>query len=263
MASQDLRRIVAGWDYESNQIAVRKITGDDGILKIQMRVDLGVLQMEIGGRPDGMRPHGFESLLAYHEHLLAKHQEKNGTELGFELLPDECNILREEAVQYYHRYLAEFVLEDFEGVERDSARNLRVLDLCRKHAREESDRFILEQHRPYLIMMHTRAQAHIALRKGAFKTAMARVNAGLKAINECTAEANQEEEFTESVEASILQSLAREIAARLPEDPRQKLEAELQRAVDEERYEDASVLRDRITALRDHGCPSPSRKRKE
>ncbi len=118
MASLDLRRILAGWEYEPNQITVRKVTGDDGSIKIQMRLDLGILQMEVSGRPDGQRPHGFESLLAYHENRLQKHVDKNGTELGIELTPDECQGLREEAVQYYHRYLAEFVLEDFAGVQR-------------------------------------------------------------------------------------------------------------------------------------------------
>ena len=32
-----------------------------------MRIDLGLLQMELDGRPDGQRPHGFESLLDYYE----------------------------------------------------------------------------------------------------------------------------------------------------------------------------------------------------
>src|SRR5947207_315063 len=147
MASHDLRRILAGWEYEPNQITVRKVTGDDGTIKIQMRLDLGLLQMEVSGRPDGMRPHGYESLLTYHEHRLQKHIDKNGTGLGYELSPEECQALREEAVQYYHRYLAEFVLEDFAGVQRDTARNLRVLELCRDQASEEYDRAALEQYR--------------------------------------------------------------------------------------------------------------------
>ena len=54
MASHDLRRILAGWDYEPHQITVRKIAGDDGAIKIQMRLPLGVLQMEVSGRPDGV-----------------------------------------------------------------------------------------------------------------------------------------------------------------------------------------------------------------
>ncbi|MBN2563721.1 MAG: UvrB/UvrC motif-containing protein [Phycisphaerae bacterium] len=262
MASMDLRRILAGWDYEPSQITVRKIAGDDGTVKIQMRVDLGVLQMEMTGRPDGSRPHDCESLLAYHEGRLAKHVEKNGTALGFELSLDECAALREEAVQYYHRYLAEFVIEDFESVERDSTRNIRVLDICRQHAHEEADRVVLEQHRPYLLMMNTRAKAHIAIRRGSLKTALARVKTGLKLIHEFMVEVGQQEAFEESTEVNILQSLAREITARLPKDPMEQLDMELQRAIEEERYEDAAVLRDRIATMQGQRSPTAARKRR-
>lgn len=262
MASLDLRRILAGWDHEPSQISVRKIVGDDGSLKIQMRLDLGVLQMETTGRPDGKKPEGCESLLAFHEKRLADFFEKNGTNLGFELVPDECSALREEAVQYYHRYLAEFVLEDFEAVETDTARNLRVLDLCRNQAREESDRYVLEQHRPYLVMMNARAKAHQALRQGAFKTALTHVKTALDEIQEYLAQTGQEETFEESTEVGILQSLAREIGTRVPMDPLERLEAELQRAVDEERYEDAAVLRDRIAAMQAEQSVAPVKKRK-
>ncbi len=263
MASLDLRRILAGWEYESNQITVRKIIGDDGVNKIQMRLDLGLLQMEVSGRPDGKRPRNFESWLHYWEHERTRYMERNGTDLGFEIAPDACQALREEAVQYYHRYLAEFVLEDFEGVARDTARNLRVLDLCTEYARDEADRAVLEQYRTYLVMMHTRAQAHIALRKGAFKTALARVKAGLRAIYELFVEAEQQDSFEKATEVLILQSLRDEIAARLPADPMEKLEVELQKAVEEERFEDAVVLRDRLEALRARrGAPSPRHRAK-
>ena len=48
--SLDLNTILKDWPYESGTIKVRKITGLDGREKLQLRVDLGVLQMEITGR---------------------------------------------------------------------------------------------------------------------------------------------------------------------------------------------------------------------
>lgn len=262
MASYDLRRILAGWEYEPGQITVRKISGDDGTVKIQMRLDLGVLQMESKGRPDGRRPHGDESLLDHHEKRLNTYKEKNGTDLGFELTTDESQALRDETVQYYHRYLAEFVLEDFQAVERDTARNLRVLDLVGKYGQDENDRLSLEQYRPYLIMMNTRAQVHLALRQGRFKTALARVEAGLTRIQEIYADAGVEDALEESTEAGILMSLQKEIRARMPADPVAKLETELEKAVDEERYEDAAVLRERIEAMRSKPTTGVKRRRK-
>ncbi len=261
MASHDLRRVLTGWEYESNQITVRKIAGDDGAVKIQMRLPLGVLQMEISGRPDGARPYGFESLLEYHNHLLEELVRKNGTELGFELNSDDCRALRDESEMNYKRYLAQFVLEEFEAVAHDTARNLQVADLCRRHAADESDRLGLEQYRPYLIMMNTRAQAHLALRSGALKTALARVNAGLTTIRDMLSDVGQEDVFEELTEVTILTSLQKEIAARLPADPVERAEREIDKAVQEERYEDAARLRDHMQEiLAKRRVPSPKRR---
>ena len=43
--SFDISDILADWPYEPGQISARKITGDDGKEKIQLRLDLGLLQM--------------------------------------------------------------------------------------------------------------------------------------------------------------------------------------------------------------------------
>src|SRR3954467_11415787 len=89
-SSKDISRVLKGWDYEPGTINVRKIAGQDGSPKLQMRLDLGLLQMEMTGRPDGARPHGHESLLEYFESLLKEHEIQNGTELGFHLTTEQC-----------------------------------------------------------------------------------------------------------------------------------------------------------------------------
>ena len=89
-ASKDITSVLRGWSYEPGVINVRKIHGVDGMPKVQMRLDLGLLQMEMNGRPDGVRPHGYESLLEYFENQLAEHQRRHGTELGFHLNSDQC-----------------------------------------------------------------------------------------------------------------------------------------------------------------------------
>src|SRR5438874_10741816 len=137
-----------------------------------MRLDLGLLQMEITGRPDGGRPFGRESLLEYHEHQLQQHKREHGSDDGFQLTGDECQSLREEAVMYYHRYLSLFVLEEFSGVVRDTARNLRVLDLCGRYAVNQEDRLVLEQYRPYITMMNVRASASILFNEKKYRDAL-------------------------------------------------------------------------------------------
>lgn len=243
--------MLKGWDYESGTVGVRKITGRDGRPKLQMRVDLGVLQMEMDGRPDGTRPHGFDSLLDYFEHLLKDHQERNGTELGFHLSVGQCQMLRDEAVQYYHRYLTLFVLEDFEGVVRDTERNLRVLDLCGKFGESEQDRMVLEQYRPYITMMNTRGKAMVLMQARQFDKALRTVRQGLGALKTFFSSYGQLDAYARCSEVRILKKLIREIRQKMPVDPIHKLQSELNRAVKAERYEEAARLRDEIRNRRD------------
>ena len=245
-SAKDIGHILKGWEYEPGTINVRRITGNDGQPKLQMRLDLGLLQMEMDGRPDGERPHGCESLLDYFEKRLKDHRKKNGTELGFHLNPAQCQSLREEALMYYHRYLSLFVLGEFLGVARDTARNLRVLDLCGKYASDEQDRLVLEQYRPYIIMMNARALASIEFDAADYRRALAIIKRGLKDIRRFFSRFGQEEAYGHSNEVKILKRFGREIRRKLPVDPVKQLQFQLNKAVKEERYEEAAKLRDEI-----------------
>lgn len=249
MSSKDIAPVLRGWDYEAGTINVRKVIGLDGVAKLQMRLDLGLLQMEMTGRPDGQKPHGCESLLEYHERQLADYQTRNGTELGFHLSTEECQSLRDEAVQYYQRYLSLFVLEDFPAVVRDTARNLRVLDLCSKFAEDEQDRLVLEQYRPYITMMHARARASIQFKERRYEVALTTVQRGLKDIKAFYARFGQEEAYERSNEVRVLRRFARDIRKKLPADSMLMLQRKLSRAVKHEKYEEAARLRDKIAGI--------------
>jgi hypothetical protein len=244
--SKDITPVLKSWEYEAGTINVRKVSGIDGNPKLQMRLDLGLLQMEMTGRPDGDRPHGRESLLDFYEEQLQEYTRKNGTEMGFALTAEQCQSLREEAVMYYHRYLSLFVLEEFPGVVRDTDRNLRVLDICGKYATDEQDRLILEQYRPYITMMNARAQASIHLEHKKYAEAIKHVEEGMEKIREFYERFGQEEAFAKSNEVRVLKRFSREIQRKLPIDPMERLRRKLERAVREERYEDAAKLRDEI-----------------
>src|SRR5437762_302011 len=134
-----------------------------------------------------------------------------GTQLGFHLTGEQCELLRQEAAMYYQRYLSLFVLEDFNGVLRDTARNLRVLDLCGKYAENEQDRLILEQYRPYITMMNTRAAASLHYAEKRFPQALAAIDEGLESIRGFFARFGQEEAFEQSHEVKVLRRMAREV----------------------------------------------------
>jgi hypothetical protein len=263
MPSKDITPVLKGWDYESGTINVRKINGIDGTPKLQMRLDLGLLQMEMSGRPDGAKPHGHESLLDYFEAQLAEHKKLNGSDLGFHLSSEQCQSLREESLMYYQRYLSLFVLEEFAGVVRDTSRNLRLLDLCSRFAMEEQDKLVLEQYRPYITMMNARASAYLQLKSGRPAEALRTVDSGLKSIKDFFEKFGQEEAYGRSNEVRVLKRFAREIRRKLPVNPMDKLQRKLEKAVKKEAYEEAARLRDKITALQNRRGAGGSSSKKE
>ncbi|MCA9242434.1 MAG: UvrB/UvrC motif-containing protein [Phycisphaerales bacterium] len=246
----DLRNIIDGWAYEPGKISVRKIIGRDGREKIQTRVDLGLLQFETEGRPDGQRPFGVSSLLEYHEQTLAKHIDRNGSDAGFYLASEECRELRHEAHLYYQRYLSQFVLEDFADVERDTTRSLRLIDFLESYAEAEEDRESLSSQRGYVTMMNTRARTYLALNGNDYDRALHIVEDGMRSIEAMVEDDEALIDMDCSSELEVLANLRQEILGRMPADAAPRLEWELQAALDCEDYERAASLRDQIARAR-------------
>ena len=264
---RDLRSILDGWDYEPGKISVRKIIGRDGREKIQTRIDLGVLQLEGDGRPDGKRPHGCESLLEYQESRLGKHLASGGTDDEFVLTPEECRDLRHEAYLYYQRYLSQFVLEEFEAVDRDTERNLRVIDFCERYGATPFDRTALSAQRAYVLMMNCRSRVYEAMQQNAFDSALRRVEEGIADIHDLPTETEaihagetEEEDSPElnnhETELRVLLQLRRDVLQRMPADAMPRLQWELQAALEREDYEKAAQLRDQLATRNNAGRKS-------
>lgn len=258
--NHDLSKLLEEWAYEPGSINARLIQGDDGQPRIQIRVDLGILQMYPAGRPDGERPHGFPSLLEYFEAQLdAKTDEDEGsTTERFSLNQEDCRLLREEAVQYYHRYLALLALEDFEGVVRDTTRNLRVLDLCATHAETEADRSVLEQFRPYILMLRARAMASQALKDNEPKAAVFAIDQGLESLRQYFSSVGQPQMFDASAEAEMLRGMRESLVPKLPVSQHAELRTRLAEAIETENYELAAILRDELKMMGKTATPLPA-----
>jgi hypothetical protein len=241
---RDLRTILDGWEYEPGKISVRKIIGRDGREKIQTRIDMGLLQMEPDGPPDGQPVAGHDSVLEQLEAELRRHTDVYGDDEDFVLSPEQCIDLRREAYLYYQRYLSLFVLEDYDRVARDTARNLRVIDLCTKYAAAAEDRAALAAQRPYVLMMHTRSRACAALRDERHEDALHLVEDGASRLR---ASAEDDLAASES-ELRVLAALREEIISKMPPDAPARLKHELQFALADEDYERAAKLRDRLAA---------------
>lgn len=242
---RDLSPFLSNWDYDPTDICVRKIQGLDGRKKLQVRVDLGVMQMELNDRPDGTRPHGHFSLLEYYLDQLEAEQAQSGTDETFSLDREACLELSQEGLLFYHRYVCLMRLGDFEAVARDTAHNLALLDLVRAYAKNEQDREIFEHYRPYVLMVHTRARGEICLQQGDHSGALNHIEEGIDKIQACVV--NSGIEADEEIEA--LSEWAEEIERDRPITLQQKLAQQLQKAIAEERYEQAARLRDRLSSL--------------
>ena len=247
----DLSALLRSWPYEAGRVNARRINGRDGRPKLQIRIDLGVLQLELEGRPDGERPEGFESLLAYQQDRLRRYRAQGSSAEGFVLSRQECRHLREEAVQYYHRYIGLFALSDYAGVVRDTTRNLEVFDLCRDHAADETDRTVLEQFRPYVIMMRARARAERSLAAGRTKEALAAIDRGLDELRDLFSKTPQTGQFEQANEVQLLKGMRDALVPKLPMSQRVELQERLQAALDAENYELAALLRDELRLLGD------------
>src|SRR5690349_16827470 len=90
----DISGALKGWNFQPGQVNVRLVRGNDGKPKLQLRLDLGLLQMELDGRPDGRRPHRAASELDFLRRKLTLHQKKTGSDAGFSLTPRDCAALR-------------------------------------------------------------------------------------------------------------------------------------------------------------------------
>jgi hypothetical protein len=245
----DISRLLERWQYQPGQVIVRKFKAKNGKEKIQLRVDLGLLQMNAEGRPDGKRPFGHPSLFEYFQARLYKYVAAHqGSDEGFKLKAEECAKLQLEAIQYHHRYICLLQLEDYPGVIRDAERNLAVFEFVGKHAESEDLAWSLQQFQPQLLMILTRARGAQALQSDDYEVAIESIQDGLEKIRAFFLDLSRTEAAEQSPEIHSLQNWLEEIRAKRPLSPREKLELALQEAVKSEDYEKAAQVRD---ALRD------------
>ncbi|HEX8294731.1 MAG TPA: UvrB/UvrC motif-containing protein [Chthoniobacteraceae bacterium] len=244
--SLDLNDLLRDWPHEPGMIKVRKILGVDGKEKIQLRIDLGLIQMETKGRPDGQEPHNCDSLLEYQQNR-ARRKEKKGE--VFTLDPEEVGDLQQEGIQYYHRYISLFQLSDYLGVIRDTQRNLDMFAFVSKYAEREELSASVEQFTPYVLMMNTRAKASIEIERENFPAAVGKIEAGMELIRAFYAEMENVEGAANSPELGFLGEWLEEVRAKQPMTKLEKMQREMDKAIAAEAYEKAAELRDAINAL--------------
>lgn len=260
MLNKDISSMLKGWEYDPSRVTARWIKGEDGKTKIQLRLDLGLFQMEVEGRPDGRMPRGYPSLLDYYTTLEKTSMGRPVPKLG----DMECGELQQEAVQYYYRYLSLYALRHYEGVIRDTRHNLRVMELVERHAEDEDLVWDFQQFYPYVRMMNAKATAEQFTEGGRNEYDMA-----IMAVEEALADIAKfwkkysdpewESDMTSDEEESLLELLD-QLKQRRPRSHAERIREDLARAIAVENYEKAAHLRDALSRL-DNKNRKPGRPR--
>jgi hypothetical protein len=247
----DISSILENWDYQPGQVVVRKFKAKDGSEKIQLRVDLGLLQMNAVGRPDGKHPFGRESLLEHYLHLLDKHRAAHeGSDDEFILKPEDCAKLQQEAIQYHHRYICLFQLGELENVIRDAERNLEAFDFVQQHAASDELAWSLQQFRPQLLMMCVRAKGALALREDDYSKAIAVIENGIEELRTFYREYGRQDLLEQSGEIQSLEIWLSEVQTKRPLSERELLETALNEAIRNEDFEKAAQVRDALRKMK-------------
>ena len=252
---KDITDLLQAWTFDP-EANVRRIEGEDGIEKIQVRIDQGafqgILQLDLDGRPDGRRPYGNAFVLDHFREALERYRHQhNADDKGFTLEPSDCKELFEEGARLYERYVFLLQLKDYERVIRDTERNMNLFRFVNRYAAQEDDRLNLEKWWPYILRINGTARAMTACAEEAYDRALAVIEETRERIAACqTVEAD---EFHAEMERSeeVLNELQREVEELRPLSRLEQLKRLQEEAVAREDFERAALLRDELRKLQE------------
>jgi hypothetical protein len=239
----NLDAVLRDWAFEPGRPVVRRVTGDDGRELLQMRVDMGILQLETTGRPDGEKPHGFAT---YYDYLVsAAFQE--GTE--FTLGEERRLEVDREFYQFYHRRICWLTLNEYGNAAADAEHSLRLMDFSSANANDREWALMHEQYRPFVMFHQVQAIALTKLQDDNPGAAVEAIDAGLASLGELFAQHGADEHFDEDVFVVKLREMQASIKSHFHLGP--SLAEQLAEAVAAEQYELAAKLRDRLARRSD------------
>ena len=239
---QDVDHIFRDWPYQPGVISARLVRRPDGREVLQMRIEMGLLQMETTGRPDGERPEGAETYLDY---LIGQSFAQGD---GFVLSDDQCYEVDREFLQYYHRRICCLALREFHRAIRDADHTLALMDLIAKHSSDEQWVLSHEQYRPFVLFHRTQAAALAELQTAGAEAAIEECHRGLGRIREVFETMGAEEHFDNDELVSQLVELKESLRDEYHVGA--TLAEQLSDAVSAEEYERAAKLRDEIAQRR-------------
>ena len=249
---RDISRLIEGWAHTPHKgLCVRKVEGVDGRDMVQIRVELGLMQLEWSGRPDAHQPFGYRSLLDYYQNRRLV-QESDAETKAFTLSRQDCQALTREAVQYYWRRMSFFELKEYERAEKDAEHNLAILAMCQECAESEDDRQMAGQYRVFVMTHRIQARALAQVERNEYGRALEIIREGIdevEAFLDVQGELADLDDVEGCPELNFLRELEDEVRQARPLSAEERLQAELLEAVEQEQFELAAELRDRLRRL--------------
>jgi UvrB/uvrC motif len=240
---RDIDDLLDSWPYDPEEVTARLVRAKDGRQVLQMRIEMGLLQMEVEGRPDGARPEGCET---YYDYLLAR-AVKRGDD--FSLTDEQCQEADREFIQFYHRRICWLRLREHRRAVKDADHSLAFMDFCRKHSPSEEWTLSHEQYRPFILFHRTQALALAELdeqgpEQGGPERAIEAIQKGLNQIRAIFVAHEAEEQFDDDELVQRLVGLQDRLREHF--EIGKTLREQLAEAVAAEKYELAARLRDEI-----------------
>ena len=237
--NQDIDSILRQWPYQPGVISARIVRAPGRRKVLQMRIELGLLQMEFTGRPDGERPGNMDTYLDFLKNLLGGEPDVPQV-----LTDEQCFEIDREFVQYYHRRICCLALREFDRAIADADHTLALMDFVAVHSPNEDWAASHDRYRPFVYFHRTQALALAVLERSGPEAAIEEINKGLEEMRAIFVRAEAEEQF----ESDELVNQLRELKESLRKEYQvgQTLVEQLAEAVAAEEYERAARLRDEI-----------------
>ncbi len=249
---RDIDEALQGWPYEPEpgEVVARQIRARDGRALLQIRVELGLLQMEAEARPDGVRPHSFATYLDYLRNRAVSKSSATGAKAkAWTMTAEHCTEADREFAQYYHRRVAWLALQKYDKALLDADHSLALMDFVLRHGISPEYIASHERFRGLVLFHRTQAAAALALERLKPDHAVDAIREGMERLIEHQRGWTQENEQDDTPNETLIEQLR-----TLENDIRKNfavektLREQLDEAVADEDYEKAARLRDQIKA---------------
>jgi hypothetical protein len=237
----DIDSALQGWDFRPGMVQARLVQARDGRQVIQMRLDLGILQIETADRPDGSRPHGCPT---YFDYLRQQAAVADSAGQTFALSEEQCEEADREFIQFYHRRICWLALRNYQRAMADADHTLAFMDFVGEHSPNDEYTQAHEQYRGYVLFHRTQAAAGLAVEKDNPEGAIDALREGLKQLQAFYATYDAEEQMEEDAMVQQLRKMERSL--RQLHHIEATLQERLDEAVAREQYETAARLRDEL-----------------